>query len=114
MGTAKHTPLPWEHGRNLAGTGTVSIRQHTGDAVGYTTCERHGYGDKQDDAEALANAALIVRAVNAHDDLVGVLMGILERASIDADDGDLALKALSDIRSECRAAIAKAEGGASC
>ena len=42
--------------------------------------------------------------------LFEALRGILDRAEIDMDDGDLALKALSDIRQEARAAIAKVTG----
>ena len=44
-------------------------------------------------------------------DLLAALEDILERASIDVDDGDLALEALSDVRIDARAAIKRAREG---
>ena len=59
---AKYTPGPWRSGRNHVSTGTVAIRQHTGDEIAYVHCARQGYGHKQNEAEALANARLMAGA----------------------------------------------------
>ncbi len=54
--------------------------------------------------EARTNGKIMATAT----ELLEALRGILDRAEIDMDDGDLALETLSDIRQEARAAIAKA------
>lgn len=74
------TPTPWHHSKNFQSTGCVAVRDHDGDAIAYTTCERQEYGHKQNDLEAKANAAFIVLAVNSHEQLVAALELILPLA----------------------------------
>lgn len=100
----KHTPGPWAHGRNHRTTGTVEIRQHTGDVVGYATCARQGYGHVQSDAEALANASLMAAAP-----LLLEALQMQEMAEADAAAGRR--KGYFDLARELRrAALAKAKG----
>lgn len=62
--------------------------------------------DLRDGEEMQANARLIATAP----ELLAACKAALDAAKIDADDGDLALEALSEIRAGLAAAIAKAEG----
>lgn len=87
-----HTPTPWHTG----GTGNLIVFAGDGYAVANATVF-HG---KQEDGESAANAALIVRAVNAHDKLVAAVRAYLSaQGDCDCDTCELA-----------RAALAAAEG----
>lgn len=64
-----HTPTPWTTGK-----GTVTIRANTdGDKAFIATTRTHGGYHQRDDDTCAANAAHIVRCVNAHDALVAAL-----------------------------------------
>lgn len=89
----EHTPVPW----HVGGDGRIVYEE-----TGYAICNAVVYHGKWDGQE---NAAFIVRAANAHDDLVAAL-----EAWVDAfgwDEGPNSMKALRD---SSRAALAKAKG----
>jgi hypothetical protein len=65
----QHTPTPWKVYRTTDGNSVLGIGDK--DGVGITDPRFALWGDP---AEAAANAAHIVRCVNAHDALVAVLM----------------------------------------
>lgn len=97
---AKHTATPWR--KELLGDGTVNVFGSDG-----YVCDM-----RSDDERAHADADLIVRACNAHDDLVKALedaqselQGILLTCS-KADEEGAVTSAIKDIR----AALAKATG----
>ena len=59
-------------------------------------------------ARELDTAAEAAMMLNCYDALLNSLRYILDKAQIDADEKDISLNALSDIRNEARAALAKA------
>ncbi len=87
---SKHTPTPWVNELSADG----SIRQ---EETGRSICEF-----PYDWPEDKFNAAFIVRACNAHDELVAALESIAEGCSFPADDVQKA------IRDRARTALAKA------
>lgn len=99
----RHTPGPW---------GCVGTSNHAHD---YRLTKPNGdtlpiNSSANDHSEQRANAAFIVRACNAHDELLAALKmaeemvsSLYETAGLDADTDPDILK--------IRAAIAKAEGG---
>lgn len=66
----KHTPLPWVLDHRFAG----GVLIHPDDNEFLTVAKVLGF----DNDEAKANAAFIVRAVNAHDDLIAALERLLQ------------------------------------
>lgn len=67
---AKHTATPWK----IAGASGTAVYGATGNMVAAI------YGDDPQcraDERMIANAAFIVRACNAHDDLVKALQGLI-------------------------------------
>ena len=64
-----------------------------------------GDGNPPEDYEA---HRIVREALESRDELLDSLRYVLDKAQIDADEKDIALDALSDIRNEARAAIAKA------
>lgn len=109
MADSKHTPLPWRFapaGGNMSKNYAqpFAIAQ-AGEANLIGGC----FGDVRGGHDvAEANAAFIVRAVNAHDELVGAL-----REGVEIEQGDLVgrewKEAVHAWLSKARAAIAKAE-----
>lgn len=107
---SEHSPLPWMH----QGLAVVSLGGDVAVAI-------MAYSDK-DFAQARANAALIVRACNSHDDLLAALNGVVAAARLppvcphdnepDICDGcAFAMEnAIGAAINVARAAIAKAEG----
>ena len=89
--TVKHTPLPWAWSLPLgADEGCRTIK---GDKIGHHKQARYkeiaytlGLSDDKKDE---ANAALIVKAVNAHDELVTALEETVRVLSFAFDDGAL-------------------------
>lgn len=78
----KHTPLPWQaQSRALTDNSLVIVRKEwrAGDGHEEVCCIRpnicrcNGFQNDRD----IANADLICRAVNAHDELVGALQDML-------------------------------------
>jgi len=67
MTTNAHTPTPWEVG-DLDHNGQRIVR---GEHIEICTCWHHCVGSIEREMEA--NAAFIVRAVNAHEELVAAL-----------------------------------------
>ena len=66
------TPRPWKI------EDSTHIVQAVGNAAGVVICDVENYSRfTQDDVRNAANAELIVRAVNAHDDLVVALKGVV-------------------------------------
>ncbi len=91
---SKHTPTPWSHwdGSNRFGL-------YIG--VNYIPIGECGAGSKITSEVTKANAAFIVRAVNAHDELVAALEEALEALMF--------TNARSTAATNARAALAKAK-----
>jgi len=102
MSAAKHTPGPW----HIAAYGD-SLRQTIvrGSKAIANIVAPHSHGDDKDRVpsqdEAQANAAFIVAACNAHDELVAALTRIWL---------DARYESVSAIEEIARAALAKARG----
>lgn len=121
MSESKRTPGPWtvEDRRHAALKNVRIVADYHPVAEVFDVHQRdyqgsftgnHAAADAVD-AVGLANAAFIVRAVNAHDDLLAALRSISDRASCAPhDDADEANKEFSRILLTARAAIAKAQG----
>jgi hypothetical protein len=78
----KHTPTPWRVFTSKDGR-YLGVGEETGDGI-----LANGYGMWRDGDEAIANAALIVRAVNSHAELVAALesaVDLLEQARREAN-----------------------------
>src|SRR5690349_1448428 len=115
----KHTPLPWqarEHGTfvyNVHGNVCACGDPHASGYVSYTEPEI----GSQYLSEAVANAALIVRAVNCHADLLAAARGLanaaaslsFREAEIRETVGNTNWAVLLYWIAQARAAIAKAE-----
>lgn len=102
----QHTPTPWKlaswsptlivsesEGRHLANMNDVEVRHR---------------GDKEPQTGSIANAAFIVRAVNSHEELIGMLKvyrnELMAKATTTGEKGYLNMYQLVD------KAIAKAKG----
>ena len=103
-----HTPLPWRVSANQPGKiggfeviGPYSANWRKPAAL---VCMMQHHPDEQ--ARAAAEAALIVSAVNTHDDLVAALRAILDDNLI---DGNAGFVHVDKMRSIARAALAKLE-----
>ena len=90
--------------------------QAVGNAAGVVVCDVENYSRfTQDDARNAANAELIVRAVNAHDDLVAACKAALQLAwevGSESEDGvgTLLADGRGDLWRQLTAAVTKAEG----
>jgi hypothetical protein len=91
-----HTPRPWQHD-GVGGLYGTPAAECIGDV------SDHGCGD----AVAAANAAHIVRCVNAHDALVDSLKSLLNIF-------DRGIDGESKVCDDARAALTLAEGGTPC
>ncbi len=71
---SKHTPTPWEATHHICG---IQIR---GNDEGCIVAEmiEHIYDERKEPEEMEANAKHIVKCVNSHNDLVGLLDEILD------------------------------------
>ncbi len=92
-----HTPLPWEVGERI-GDGSPVVTYQARDIA---TVENY-YGDGE------ANAELIVRAVNAHDDLLAACKALMKQIE-DHDPAGCIEGKPYDRLAQARAAIRKAE-----
>ena len=109
MNKTAHTRTPWAYHKSKSG---ASHRiWDTSNAAGgiVEILPRFTFGEKQPGAEAIANAEFIVRACNAHDDLVAALEAVVT-------DGECYCENESAVRCPCGhclavAALAKAAGG---
>ena len=100
---AKHTPTPWSIVPQNDGSSIIA-KMHEDASKGFRiVC--HAWLRRDSQAEDQANAAFIVRAVNAHDDLVAALSNLV--AII--EDGNKATTESSSYAC-ARAALAKARG----
>ena len=105
----EHTPVPWEV--DEAEDLPLAVIADTAD--GEAICEIGKDGSRKADscAEWHANAAFIVRACNAHDDLLEVLGAIHACWGVGYKDTRRLVDALRPlIEVDARAAIAKAKG----
>lgn len=95
--TTQHTPTPWNHSN-----GTVVFDGN--DRKVAATYANKGYGIEIDEAQS--NAAFIVRACNAHDELVAALRACVEEMSAYeyADEG-----ISGELIRNARAALAKVQ-----
>src|SRR5688500_6954979 len=100
---AKHTAGPWkQRGKYIYATGTTDAYSGPVDGL-IVVCEETEQKDADGrtwnaSGDSLANAAFIVRACNAHDELVNVIHNLLN-----APDGD----SFAVAAEEARAALAK-------
>lgn len=104
MSDAKHSPLPWHcHGDNVD-SGDVHE-----DGVRVAKCHSSTFAPPM--REAMANAALIVRAVNNYAKLITALK-LWDQGFVEGEQFDQFqfLKWVNDNRRAARAAIAEAEG----
>lgn len=99
---AKHTPTPWEISRSKY-KGQEHLGLRNVDSLTEAVW-RVDSGAGLNPARDEANAAFIVRAVNAHDELVEALSDIVH--SVGGDTGFARQQRMK----KARAAIAKAEG----
>lgn len=91
----QHTPTPW----TVFGFSSVeTVKKYRGDRL--EICE--AFTSQIDSAEAKANAAFIVRAVNSHEELLG-----MAKAWVEIMDADPTTP--KDILVKAKQAIAKAE-----
>ena len=95
----KHTPTPWTDSMGMAQRPVVTAVTHTADIAAMSLS-----GGKSLD-EAYANAAFIVRACNAHYDLVEALEATIPAMGTDISDVDIV-----GVFAKARAALAKAKG----
>ena len=99
--TTQHTPTPW---KVLQAGDPSGVPRVTSDKGGVAViCVNRYMGEKGPSAEESANAAFIVRACNAHDELVAALRELLWTEQFDDDDPRLIAARL-----QSRAALAKA------
>ena len=116
----KVSPLPWRvDPQHRADIQTVDGRElatlWNEEAVGMTLIIR-GVMAAKDDADGAANAAFIIRAVNAHDRLVAAIERFIAAAndSCDASHGHNDVAAILEYNTaftELSAALAAAKGG---
>ena len=108
MSKAKHTPLPWKlwpaAKGDDGGSGRPMITDESGAAGVAQFIQRIREYDRLYPKEAAANAEFVVRACNAHYDLLAACKAMVRTGKAPAD-----IDAAYDLM---RAAIAKAEGRA--
>jgi hypothetical protein len=110
--SAQHSPFPWSINRE------GRIDDADGEFVTFVSLQRGYVSSRKSDPIAEANAAFIVRAVNAHDELVAALRDcqrLFKEALPRFDWGRSALDAnaialLNEVPMAVRAALAKATG----
>ena len=103
--TTAHTPVPWAvskcHQRRITSSGklicTAVLRNQNKPSP-----KNNAFG--KDEAEALANAAHIVKCVNIHDELVEAFKSIIERSQ----NGSLGTSKVIDMRNIAIEALKKA------
>jgi len=104
--TTQHTPTPW---KVLQAGDPSGVPRVTSDKGGVAViCVNRYMGEKGPSAEESANAAFIVRACNAHDELVAALTlakYVLATLSLDDDCTEGQPEALA----AARAALAKVQ-----
>lgn len=98
-----HTPTPWAADEAESG-GSRILSTVNGANIAFT--DYLNDASLKEPREDFANAQLIVRAVNAHDELVNAL-GLLV-AFVDSDDEEG--PAIGEVIEQARAALAKAKG----
>lgn len=104
-----HTPTPWVRDPRSGRTTMVYSDDATGSAI--ADCAPSMVHRSQ--AECEANAAFIVRACNAHDELVEALSALLSLHGTPHQDEWLnpqAFKFAQDVTDKARAALSKATG----
>lgn len=103
----QHTPTPWQL-KNLEGSDLPFIVSTTQSS--YAVADT-GLGSVSS-AEAWANAAFIVRAVNSHEALVEALQDVLDLAEdLDGDTQNLTVTMSIESWSRIEDLIAQAKGG---
>lgn len=102
-----HTPTPWKVSEPFKSRGWnyVEIRSAEGHTIARIILGRDDHMDKA----ALERAAFIVRAVNAHDDLVTALKDLVSIVKGNPGRTGAQLAKVGEIKA-AEAAIAKAEG----
>ena len=101
----EHTPIPWRHNHITQGW----IQDETGVLVAGVQCEHlHSAAKGISAKQMVANAELIVLAVNSHDALVAACEGLVELA----DDGSASFDdpEPGGVYDRARAALALAKG----
>lgn len=110
--TTQHTPGPWRAGQTSSGAFIeVTYTTEQGVVEPIATCHQISLPRSSDQrAQAKANAEFIVRACNAHDDLLAALEALFTEAGEHAIDCGIEFAALE----QARLAIAKVAKGPMC
>jgi hypothetical protein len=95
----EHTPTPWH--RNIP-----PASKYNTIFSGRNTHVLHLSSSGLDNKEIEANADFIVRAVNAHDDLVAALEAVIDYEDVMLPAGSYG----EEVHNKARAALAKAKG----
>lgn len=100
MSTTNHTPLPWVAGKDIEYG--LAINGPTSDSWGYPelvgmTCMLVGWDIEEQKARRLANREFIIKACNAHYQLVNYCLELLDAV----DDPKKNSKSQKDLISEC-------------
>ena len=101
-----HTKTPWKVFTSKSGNTYIGIGEESGDGI-----VDAGFGLWRDSDEAKPNAEFIVKAVNAHDDLVSLLQEAHEHLFVGLETGPMESEASIYEREFCTrisAALAKA------
>jgi hypothetical protein len=111
---SKHTPIPWAVSQYGAGQRIMcpALPGFNGGSRRVADCTLSAHlMNTPSPEEAAANAALIVRAVNCHDELVAALKGInlAEDRIVGAQGGDMILRIPMSAINAAAAALSKAE-----
>ena len=108
MADATHTPTPWGFGRTSGEQRLILGDEGRGRYVCHV--QIHQTPRRMvDEPEREANAALIVKAVNAHEDLVAALLVALVALDLDPENRPPQWSR-EDAAEKIRAAILRAEG----
>ncbi len=101
-GKMKHTPGPWDYGRNSLQVYAKESGEHIADVrAPHSSMEL-----------AIANAQFIVRACNCHEELVDALSNLVNRIYHNAQAfHELPQVMQNDLINQAKQAIAKAKGG---
>lgn len=107
MNTKQHTKTPWK----LASRALITAK--TAWQMPIAICyDAQSHVQGPDAKEADANAAFIVRACNAHDDLVAVVQERIRCIELEAHNSGDDPTAIDSQYDDLRAALAKAKAGA--
>lgn len=103
-----HTPAPWRQSERTSLT-IESVAGRPICSIGY----QQNWDVEKSSQENLANAELIVRAVNSHEELLSALQGCVSYRNWELAEGGVVPPELIDTFKRAEAALLKASGGQS-